>query len=276
MRRAWLGVWLAVALCGCPNPNTYTTPRTLDRGKVQFQVAPEFIGAIYKTNNGSTDANGNPIRTNASGSSPAFPTLGLRVGVADGFELGFRLPNGEPVAADAKIRLLKGRADVTLDPGFHAYYGSTNGTGFAVLYLHAPVLIGINFSQKVSLVLAPGLSFAAENSPSGIVPSGLDGASTASGFMGRFGLGLDFRISRRFSIHPEVTVMRQFTGPEDLLLFVGGVGFNLGSQPDYSDLGGGAEPPAETPAETPPETPAATHPPPAPAQPAQPPEIEVR
>src|SRR5579872_7487262 len=104
------GVCIALvgALSGCPNPNTYTTPRTLDPGKVQWQIAPEGIVTSYKINNGSRDASGNPTTTNVLAGWPMIPSFGARFGVAQGLEIGLRLPQGQPIAADAKIRLLKG------------------------------------------------------------------------------------------------------------------------------------------------------------------------
>ncbi len=169
------------------------------------------------------------------------PTFGARIGVAEGLEIGLRAPNLEPLAADAKIRLHKGRLDVALDPGLQLYYGSANGNGFAAVYLHAPLLFGINLSEKVSLVLSPGLVYAG-NTASGVVPSGVTGSSAAEGFMARLGAGFDFRVDRKLAIHPEVTLVRQFTGSEDLLLCVGGIGFNFGAQPDYSDLASAPKP----------------------------------
>src|SRR5580700_4105235 len=157
MMRVWLGgasVGVVLAVSGCPNPNTYTTPRTLDPGKVQWQVAPEAIGVNYKTTNGSTDANGNLVKTNAGGVLPMLPSFGMRIGLADGLELGLRAPNLEPVAADAKIRLVKGSFDMALDPGLQFYFASSNGNGYSTVFLHAPLLLGFNLSEKTSIVLS--------------------------------------------------------------------------------------------------------------------------
>ena len=238
MTRVCLGIGCTVvvlALSACPNPNTYTTPRTLDPGTVQWQLAPEVIGVNYKATYGSTDANANLIKTNVSSVWPMLPTFGARIGVTEGFEVGLRIPNHEPIAGDLKIRLLKGPFDIALDPGLQFYYASVNGNGFAVVYLHAPVLLGINLSEKVSLVLSPGLVYA-DNTASRIVPTGVAGSSAATGFMGRLGVGVDFRVRPNFAVHPEITLVRQFTGSQDLLLCVAGIGFNFGAQPNYSDL----------------------------------------
>lgn len=226
---------LVFLLAGCPNPNTYTTPRTLHPRQVQWQLAPEVIGVDYAARYGSTDARGNLVKTNVSSVWPMLPTFGARIGVAEGLEIGLRAPNLEPLAGDVKIRLLKGRLDVALDPGFQFYYGSANGSGFAVVSLQAPVFFGINLSEDVSLVVSPGLVYA-DNTASVVVASGVTGSSTAEGFMARLGMGFDFRVDRKLAIHPEVTFVRQFTGSQDLLLCVGGIGFNFGAQPDYSNL----------------------------------------
>jgi hypothetical protein len=278
MTRAWLGsaaLGLVLALSGCPNPNTYTTPRTLDRGTVQWQVAAEGIGVDYKASYGSTDSNGNPIKTDVVAGLPMVPTFGVRFGAAEGLEIGLRLPNGEPFAADTKIRLLKGPLDVALDPGLQIYLGSTNNNSFAALNLQAPVLLGFNFSENVSLVLSPGLVYAQNTGATNVYPYGVAGSSTAAGFMARLGVGFDFRVSRRFAVHPEVTLVRQFTGSEDLLLCVGGIGFNFGAQPDYSDLASApkpseTEPTPLTPPPAEPESPQAPPPASAPSPPAEP------
>jgi hypothetical protein len=175
---------------------------------------------------------------------------------------------------DAKIRLLKGPIDVALDPGTQLYMGSANGNAFAVVYVHAPVLVGFNFSQNVSFVLSPGIAYA-NNTASNVVATGVAGASTAAGFMARLGAGFDFRVSRRLAVHPEVTLMRQFTGSEDLFLCVGGIGFNFGAQPDYSDLASAPKPSDAEPAPpaTPPQAPSESTPseaPPAPSAPSPP------
>lgn len=71
------------------------------------------------------------------------------------------------------------------------------------MYLHAPVLLGLNLTQNVSLVLSPGFVFAVAITTFDDA-SGVTGAASATGFMGRLGLGFDFRIAPKFSIHPEL------------------------------------------------------------------------
>src|SRR5215207_1572927 len=99
---AWLGIRLGVlvggaALCtGCPNPNTYGTPRTTPVGKVQHTVAAE--GMSYNIEQGG--------RTD-SGTFPNLPSYQLRVGVADTVDIGARITNLTSVGADVKWNFLK-------------------------------------------------------------------------------------------------------------------------------------------------------------------------
>jgi hypothetical protein len=229
-------------LCGCPNPNMYTTPRTIAPGAVQWQVAPEVIGVSYDVK--TANAQGTTQTTTETGFAPMVPSFGARIGLADNIDLGLRLQNLDSIAADGKFLLVKGNFDVALDPGLQGYYVSVNGVGAGVVYLHAPVLLGLNLSQNVSLVLSPGFVFSVASATFNGA-SGVTGAASATGFMGRLGLGFDFRITPKFSIHPELTVMKQFNDV-NALIYVGGVGFNIGAHPDYSDLaqGGPTSPPA--------------------------------
>lgn len=199
---------------------------------MQWQVAPEVIGVSYDVT--TTNGNGMTTKTNESGFAPMVPSFGVRIGLVDGIDIGLRLQNLDSIGADGKFRLVKGRFDLALDPGLQGYYVSINSTGLGVIYLHAPVLLGFNVSENVSIILSPGVTFsvASANVANG---SGVTGAATATGFMGRLGLGFDFRVTSRFAIHPEVTVLKQF-GDANGLIYVGGVGFNIGAQPDYSDL----------------------------------------
>jgi hypothetical protein len=243
--RAATFIGAAVLLCGCPNPNTYQTPRTIDPGTVQVNIAAEGIGASY---------------SGTSVWAPMLPSVGVRVGVVDGLDLGFREQNFDSLGADAKIRLLKGTFDLALDPGLQAFYANINNEGLGVFYFHLPVLLGFNVSRNVSIVASPGVvyDFLTANNVNG---SGVTGSATASGFLGRLGLGVDIRVSKKVAIHPEVTVMDNFGNSAAIWVF--GVGFNIGAQPDYSDIGGGSSETTGPPPNAPPSPP----PPPPPAPP---------
>ena len=159
-------------LCGCPNPNLYTTPRTLNPGDVQFQVAAEAFGATLQSTSTVTNADGttSPQTTSVSVFTPTVPTIGVRIGVADGFEVGARIANFDTLAGDLKIRLLKGTLDLAIDPGLQFIYlgsittsdgnGNSTSASVGIMYFHVPLLVGFNVSPTVSLVASPGFVYA--------------------------------------------------------------------------------------------------------------------
>jgi len=244
-------------LCGCPNPNLYTTPRTLNPGDIQVQIAAEGIGASYNQTTTSPNPNGTGTvtqTTSASFALPMVPTAGIRFGLADGLELGARVANFDTLAGDLKVRLLKGSLDLAVDPGLQfIYLGSISSTDSAgnstsvsagVVYFHVPLLVGFNVSPTVSLIATPGfvyaLSTASVNASSSTSSS--TQAALSSGVMGRLGFGVNIRTSKKLSIQPEITFMKDFQNDE-VLFYIFGLGFNIGAQPDYSDIGGGGSAP---------------------------------
>lgn len=230
-------------LLGCPNPDLYTTPRTLDPGKVQMQVALEGIGASWSTTQTNTTTNAAGQQTTStqqvseSFTVPMVPTVGVRVGVADGLDIGARIPNLDSLAVDAKVRLLKGTLDLAVDPGIQGFYFSVDNAGLGVVYLHLPLLVGFNVSKSVSLVASPGIAYAIATTSVSDSDGNQQQVEGASGVLGRLGLGVNFRVSNSFSLQPEITFMK-FFADTDMLIYTFGLGFNVGAQPDYSDLGG--------------------------------------
>jgi len=222
------------ALCtGCPNPNTYGTPRTTPVGKIQHSLAAEGIG--YSAHDVESD-------TDTSGALPTFPTYTLRVGVADTVDIGARIANLSSIGADVKWNFLKSDTlDLAIDPGLQAFYFSSSAggasTSIGIIYLNAPLMVGINLGDSVSIVPTLGVSY-------GIATASVEGgdsrdsATGNSGVMLRPGIGFDFRVSPRFAIHPEVTFLKTLKGSDEdsSLLYIFGLGFNFGNLPKY---GGG-------------------------------------
>ena len=250
-------------LTGCPNPNLYTTPRTLEPGKLQWNLAAEGIGASY-TQTVTTGVAANGTTTTAtqtqSFGSPMVPSFGIRYGIIDGLELGAHLQNMDSLEADLKVRLLKGTLDLAVDPGVQGFYYSfsvnNETTSLAVTYLHLPLLVGVNLNRSISLVASPGFAYAAA-SASASDAGGVSGAAGTSGPIGRLGVGIDFRIGQHFALHPEVTFLKAFSDNQ-ALLYIFGLGFNFGAMPDYSDLdggggGGNSPPPPASPPPAPPQ-----------------------
>lgn len=227
-------------LPGCPNPNAYTVPRTLDPGDLQIGVADDVYGFTTKLTTPAT-ATSPALTQTANGVTPMLPSVIGRYGLADGLDVGFRLANFFALGGDLKVRLLRGSVDLAVDPGTELMYVTTTGAASSpsantagVFYLHAPLLVGINLSDIVSLVATPGVAYAIATNP---IPgaSHAEQAGDSTQLLARLGFGADFRLTRHFAIHPELTCMKGFTSTETFLC-VGGVAFISGAQPDYSDL----------------------------------------
>jgi hypothetical protein len=224
-----LGISLVVAasaaLMGCPNPNTYGTPRTTPSGKVAHTLALEGMHL-----RGDTTSNG---RTESkSYTFPMFPTYQLRVGLHDRVDLGFRVANLSSLGLDVKINFLKSTSfDMAFDPGAQAFYIATDSGSFGVFYGHLPILLGLNLSENVTLVGSPGIVLVGATASS--TSGGSDSITSAGGVLGRFGIALNARTSKKFAIQPEVTAMKQFNDVGGIII-VFGFGLNFGAQPSYA------------------------------------------
>jgi hypothetical protein len=108
-----------------------------------------------------------------------------------------------------------------------------SGLGFA-LYGHLPVLIGLNLSERVSVVLSPGLM--SLWGPHDLFVQSAPGPR----LFWRVGAGVDVRLSQSFALMPEVTLVRTFvplgadTNASHLTFVVAGVAARAGRLPDYS------------------------------------------
>ena len=250
LRIAFLAPLVVVSL-GCPNPNTYTTPRTVGSGNFSHSIAAEGWGFSVP----STDSTG--TTTTVTGTIPTFPTYTLRIGIGDRAEIGARIANMSSLGMDFKFNFIRSPLfDLAIDPAAQVFaIGTTDSTGDSasvrVVYLHAPVLLGINLARSFSLVLSPGVTYGIV---SGTVSTtdGQDSASATTGALGRFGVGFNIRVSDGFALHPEVTFLRTFKS-EATMMYMVGIGFNFGTLPRYDDVGGGASPPP--PGEPPPGAP---------------------
>lgn len=225
-----VAIALGALLCGCPDPNTYGTPRTLAPGDLQLQAS---VGAWGGAANGG------------NGVWPALPSVGFRYGIADRLDIGARLVDFFGIGGDAKYNFVRGRVDLAFDPTLQLFYlppvqflGSSSLTqSIGVAQLQAPLLVGINFDDATSLILTPGFVGTLATSPIAdagyVVPQQIAFATTGLG--ARLGIGLNIRTSDTFSWQPEVTAWHEFNGV-DSWICVAGIGINIGAQPDYSDL----------------------------------------
>jgi hypothetical protein len=231
IRVAAIGV--AAALCtGCPNPNTYGTPRTTPVGKIQHSVAAEAIGFKVHRNATSTDPG-----VDGSVTVPTFPTYTLRVGVADTVDIGARIANLSSLGADVKWNFIKSDVfDMAIDPGFQFFHLATTSNGadasYSIIYLNAPLMFGINVSDAVSIVPTIGVTYGWASATVNTTDT-RDSGSGTTGVLLRPGIGFDFRIGQKFAIHPEITFLKTLKSDPSTLIYLFGIGFNFGNLPHY-------------------------------------------
>jgi hypothetical protein len=243
---AWLGIRLGVlvggaALCtGCPNPNTYGTPRTTPAGRVQHTLAVEGIGLKFDQPVARSDGS---TGTRSDGATlPNLPSYQLRVGVADEVDIGVKVLNMSAIGADVKWNFIKGDTfDMAAVPGFQVLHYSVNNAGFTQFYGNLPLLFGINVSDAVTIVPSAGVTYSL-SSGSASDNDGNSAAFSEGGLWLRGGIGFNFRISPKFAMHPEITFLKNLPDENeiDALLYTFGLGFNFGALPVYGSPEGAA------------------------------------
>jgi len=192
----------SLVLFGCPNPNTYTTPRTIGSGNFQHSLAAEAWGFSIPTSQANY-ASGETL----SATFPTLPTYTLRIGIGDSWEIGARVANMTSLGTDVKWNFLKSSGiDLAIDPAFQIFQlSASDGSGtdetLRVAYLHVPILVGVNLSRTVSLVFTPGVTWGFVSGTATSTNNGTDQASATTGAIGRFGLGVDFRLTPGFALH---------------------------------------------------------------------------
>jgi len=197
----------------CPNPNTFTTARTVPVGQVEHTIAIETIGAF---------------EGGASAIAPELPSYTARIGVADSAEVGLHLSHLTSLGVDFKWNPIKSQVfDLALDPGGNVGYIAGGGESVFIYYVQLPILMDLNFSESVTMVLAPGVAM---YGGTGVSDSEYAYSDATPLFRG--GVGFDFRTSKKFAVHPEFTVMIPFQ-ENYATIFLAGVGFKFGSLADF-------------------------------------------
>jgi hypothetical protein len=223
-------------LSACPSPTTYTVPRTLEPGDLQFLLAEEGYG--YSGNVTTASSPGTNSATRIATVTAQPPTFGIRYGVASGFEVGARVANLDSLAADLKVRLLRGTFDLAVDPGLQVMdlTASPNDADqhVGILNLYAPLLAGLNVSDGLTLLTSLGVTYSAATAvPEGGSPAEVSGAQT--GPWARVGLGIDIHPSEKIAWHPEATCSIGLGAIQGVGCTVG-LGLLFGGQPSYADL----------------------------------------
>lgn len=277
-----LGLVLTLPLTGCLNAQTYGTPRTLGPGKIQTNVGVDFQTYSSKSLTNALDPEsddgfardeaGELIKArkrSATVLTPLLPSVGVRMGAVEGFDVGLRLSSGSAIDLNGKVNFLRSRYfDMAVMPGvqFIRVTGENNpfadnsGQGF---FLHLPILMGINVTPTSTILLNTGGAYMRTSSDA---TDARNIASEAYGDPGlpdfadegkdpenptktpiekkarvpvgrsaafiRAGLGFNQRIGRSLSIQPEISLL---ISPDDVAtqIMQFGIGFNIGAQPAY-------------------------------------------
>lgn len=225
---ALLAVTASMGSAGCASPNIYGTARTVPKGTVSHTIAAEGIGAVVQEKDEATGET-----AGASGFLPAFPAYQARFGLNDEMDLGARFASLGTLGLDFKYNFLRSPAlDLAIDPGLQGFLVKGGDSAFGLGYLYLPLLVDVNLSKHASLVFTPGVMVA---SAFGAVD--LDSKFSATGVMLRAGAGVNLRISERFALQPEVTVIKPFSEGESFtsILYCAGVGFNFGALPAFGE-----------------------------------------
>lgn len=220
----------SLALSGCLNPNSYGTPRTTPVGRVQHSLAAEAIG--YRARYPAPDS------SNLKDVLPSLPTYTLRVGLSDEVDLGVRVSN-LVFGTDVKWNFIKSDVfDLAVAPSVQAFYSWPGAGARHSGYVHVlgtlPLLFGFNASEALSIVPALGVAFA--GNVGSLHPNNQqERVSSAEGVFVRAGVGVDFRMSPKFAVHPELTFLKSLPkdGEPEALFYALGVGFNFGALPRY-------------------------------------------
>jgi hypothetical protein len=251
MRRETLGLaWgvcaLGLLLTGCPSPNVYGTPRTIPKGKFGHTVAAEIVG--YHVDLRDDYIEGEPedyeVLDEADFRSPTMPSYILRPGLGERFDMGFRVSAMSSLGLDFKWNIVRSPVfDVAIDPMVQWAFL------LDITHFHFPVLLGFNASESLSVVLTPGIIYGYSDLDEDI-DADLSRVFATNGMSLRAGLGFNIRVSPKFALQPEITVIRGLEEPKDsnfdsIYMYVAGLGFNFGTLPDFSDVDGDDPAPAQ-------------------------------
>lgn len=239
--RAAALLWLPLA-SGCLNPNTYGTPRTTPVGQVQQSLAAELVSYRAVTPEGP----GTLGRTDA-GNTPVAPSYAFRVGVTDRLDIGGRIANASALGVDVKWNFLRSEVlDVAIAPGAQAFivWGGAGAGVYTHVYSNLPLMFGINASPDFTIAPSVGLGYGFNSSDSLSYNNAEERTSSTEALLFQAGLGLDFRISPRFAVHPEMSMLTRASGAAgaagaagaEMRWYTFGVGFKWGVLPSYGQV----------------------------------------
>lgn len=212
MRLRLLTLVCGAALCGCVSTNTYAVPQTLAPGASSHTVAVEMFSAD------NACVSRVPCLQGAHELLLSTPVYVGRRGLVESLDVGITL--GANGAVDLKWQVVRStHFDLAVAPAV---------AGPFVFAVHAPVLVGVNVTDWLTVVLVGGWTMLLTEQQVQ-VPLSDRHVFHAKGSALRLGAGLDVRIPGLFALHPEVSFLRfreQDGTVPTLLTF--GFGFRFG------------------------------------------------
>jgi hypothetical protein len=218
------------ALAGCASFSTMQTPSTVPKGEVRLGFSAEQVR----------------FSTGDVGVTLPQIEVGVRYGLTDDVDVGGKvyLAGAE---AGLKFQFLRGPLDVAIAPAVsYMSMGSTNSTtnsdgvttsssaGVSLIGLHAPLLIGVNLTDKVTIGFGPKFLYligSATARAGGEENSGTEGLA----FMGGF-VNLPIRIGKAVWLAPEINAYKPMGESVAGLIWQGGVAFLFGGAPASTAL----------------------------------------
>lgn len=203
----------SAALSGCVSTNTYSVPRTLAPDESSHTVAVEMFEAK------NACVSNTPCQQGAREFLLATPVYMGRRGIVESLDVGVTLAAN--AAVDLKWQVVRStHFDLAVAPAV---------AGPFVFAVHAPVLVGVNLTDWLTVVLLGGWTMLLTEQDVQ-VPLSDRNAFHAKGSALRLGGGIDVRIPGLFALHPEVSWLRfreQDGTVPTLLTF--GFGFRFGA-----------------------------------------------
>jgi hypothetical protein len=213
--RLALPISALVLVSACVSLSTLQTPRTVPAGEIRYVIGAEAIGV-------SSDVGRVYV--------PQFE-FGARYGLTENLDLGGKL-YFLGAELGLKYQFLRGALDAAVAPaasyisiGASAGDGDSGGSAaLRVLYLHLPLLLGYNVSDRVTLGFGPKLLYGIASGTT-MANSQTERSTGSGGLLGGF-FSVPLRVGNAFWIAPEVNAYRALEGGG--VLWQGGLAFMFG------------------------------------------------
>jgi hypothetical protein len=225
MRRIWLVVVpvALLALTGCPSLSTMQTPSTVPKGQIRFGVGLEGVGFAE-----------------ADGSSVTVPQneISVRYGASDDIDLGAKL-YFLGMEVGAKYQFLRGVLDAAFAPAVSyisiSAGGGSDDASASVAYIHVPLLLGYNVSDRLTFGFGPKLMYTIATGSASSDEN--ESSVTATGLMTGGYAQIAFRLGDAFWIAPEINVYKPFAEGAEGVVYQGGLVFLFGGAPRTEPAG---------------------------------------